>query len=197
MLAQKLSYLLCKYLRKKQIINSSDFDCYVYSFDFVFDLLLFVLSLLIISLFFSTVTPTIVFILTLTPLRMLAGGVHASSRLICSIVSYITYFICILILKTISFTPPFLLLPLGVFFSLCIIFFAPVDTANKRIREHAIRLKYKKRCILTFIFLTPIFVLSFFFWQNTFYIMLFCYIIVLTSQIIGLINNIRLENHNE
>ena len=52
---------------------------YIYCFDFCFDLFLYNLSLLILGIFFHHGWLALVYVFTMSPLKMLAGGMHASS----------------------------------------------------------------------------------------------------------------------
>ena len=70
---------------------------YIYCFDFCFDLFLYNLSLLILGIFFHHGWLALVYVFTMSPLKMLAGGMHASSRGICDIISYLTFCIGIII----------------------------------------------------------------------------------------------------
>ena len=73
---------------------------YIYCFDFCFDLFLYNLSLLILGIFFHHGWLALVYVFTMSPLKMLAGGMHASSRGICANpcnpdISSLLVFLCI------------------------------------------------------------------------------------------------------
>lgn len=90
------NYIVDKFI-ELDIINREDKEIYYYSYQYIIELLLFCFSLLIMSIPLSKVTSTIIFIITVIPLRTFAGGIHAYTKQSCCILSYLMYIICIYI----------------------------------------------------------------------------------------------------
>lgn len=119
---------------------------YIYCFDFCFDLFLYNLSLLILGMFFHHGWLALVYVFTMSPLKMLAGGMHASSRSICDIISYLTF--CIGIIVTIYLPVP-AIQTFPSFWCFCvlliaIIILAPVDTKSHRLTQ---KKKRRLKCL--------------------------------------------------
>lgn len=129
-LSNKISHSIVRSLSKNRKIDPEFADAHQYCIEQFLDLLLFHISLLLLGAFLHRFTLTLVYIVSLTPVKMLAGGAHANSRGLCSFLSYSIF------LGAIFFCPylPFsnrsiliMLLPIEIL----ILYFAPVNHPNK------------------------------------------------------------------
>ena len=103
-ITETLSVKITDIFIDNHVFPSRQRAAYIYCFDFCFDLFLYNLSLLILGIFFHHGWLALVYVFTMSPLKMLAGGMHASSRSICDIISYLTF--CIGIIVTIYLPIP-------------------------------------------------------------------------------------------
>lgn len=98
---QSFSYFISEHLAlslcKKGVIDTKYRNAYTYCFEFIFSNLFFICVILLAGIFFTTPVFSIVFLLTLLPMRSFCGGIHAPNRLLCSVFSYLTYFITYLV----------------------------------------------------------------------------------------------------
>lgn len=69
-ISDKLSHHICDKLLEQEIIQTNTYPYYQYSFDYVLDLILFHCSLLIIGFFLHAPFLSLLYILTLSPLKM-------------------------------------------------------------------------------------------------------------------------------
>lgn len=104
------------------VIDQSDIAIYRYGLEVFLLSLLESISVLVISLMIGNFLETIVYFIVLIPIRMFAGGYHASTRLRCYLLSLVVYGIFTILVK---YFPTSVRLEAGViivFFSLAIIF---------------------------------------------------------------------------
>lgn len=130
--SDKLSFLLANFLYRKGLIEEEHIQYYAYIYNWGIDLFLFFVNLLIIGLFIHKFIPSIIFCIIVSLLRIVTGGTHASTRIICSCISYLYYFVVMILYTYIptSFVKAFM--PEYVIFLVFIVFLSPVDTPNKR-----------------------------------------------------------------
>ena len=145
-ISNKFSHHICDKLLEQEIIQANTYPYYQYSFDYVLDLILFHCSLLIIGFCLHAPFLSLLYILTLTPLKMFSGGAHADTQISCSVISYAIFLIGILITKHHLFA---LHAPISIFvfvtFSFIIFLLSPIDCKNKKIPFEQKR-TYKIRC---------------------------------------------------
>ena len=162
---------------------------YIYCFDFCFDLFLYNLSLLILGIFFHHGWLALVYVFTMSPLKMLAG-MHASSRGICDIISYLTFCIGI-ICHDLSVNPcnpdisSLLVFPVLL---IAIIIRCPVDTKSHRLTQ---KKKRRLKCLTAIysIMLLSLYLIFFnFFRFDSIQIMFFCVIVIWINQLLGRIS---------
>ena len=189
-ISDKLSHHICDKLLEQEIIQTNAYPYYQYSFDYVLDLILFHCSLLIIGFFLHAPFLSLLYILTLTPLKMFSGGAHADTRISCSVISYTIFLTGILITKYHLFSLyPNISIFIFVTISFTIFLLSPVECENKKISPNRKR-TYKKRC--GSVLCIQFFAFLYFIKKNhtdCFSLMTFCVIIILINQIIGMIIN--------
>lgn len=189
-ISNKLSHHICDKLLEQEIIQANAYPYYQYSFDYVLDLILFHCSLLIIGFCLHAPFLSLLYILTLSPLKMFSGGAHADTRISCSVISYTIFLTGILITKHHLFSLyPNISIFIFLTISFAIFLLSPVECKNKKISPNRKR-TYKKRC--GSVLCIQIFAFLYFIKKNhtdCFSLMTFCVIIILINQIIGMIKN--------
>ncbi|MBQ9199041.1 MAG: accessory gene regulator B family protein [Lachnospiraceae bacterium] len=187
-LSEKLSKNITNILIDNSIIDNCQSDAYIYCLDFAFDLIFFNMSLLIIGLFTHSFFLSLLYIITLVPIKMLAGGAHAKNVTSCSIISYIVYILTLISSHIISFIT-YINIPIIILTGIGICILAPVEHINKRY-DAAIKKKIKKYCILNlafiYILLIVMLLLKLYIYCN---LIILCLCIVFFNQLIGLLIN--------
>ena len=135
------NYIVDKFI-ELEIINQEDKEIYYYSYQYIIELLFFCFSLIILSIPLNMLTSTILFIITVIPLRTFAGGIHASTRQACSLLSYTVYIVCIYI-PHFMIELPYVIILILLFVSLILIcIYSPQPDRKKKLSSKDIyRLK--------------------------------------------------------
>lgn len=97
----KMSSMCTCVLLKRNIINESKTSIFIYGFEFFFSTVLSLISMLLISIAFQMTKEGIIFILFFMPIRMSAGGYHASSFGRCFILTNTIFILYLLLCKLI------------------------------------------------------------------------------------------------
>lgn len=189
-ITDKMSESICNTLNHCQIISLEEKEYYLYCFDFALDLFCFHVNLLFIGALFSMPWQTLLYILTMTPTKMFAGGAHAPSRISCSIISYSVFGLTLFAAGYLPYTVPASAMYL-IFSLLTVILclLAPVDSPNKRIPKHQ-RKAYRQRCCTYCLFLIGIHaILNSCGNTKLCFLMLLCLIIIILNQCLGIFIN--------
>lgn len=189
-LSDKISTQICNNLLKHEIIEKDNYPYYQYSFDFVMDLLLFHASLIILGILLNAPFLSLLYIATLSPIKMVSGGAHAGNRISCSFISYTVFLLTILSVQhQVFLLKSYAAAILYATSAILIFLLTPVDSKNKRIPESK-RKSYKKRCLILLSCLSLLFV---FFVRRgcprSFSLMSLCVFTILLNQILGIIIN--------
>lgn len=133
---KSISYNIAQILENQGIIQKEDIDRCRYGLDVLISSILEVFSIFIISAFVGNFFKTLVFFAAFVPLRIYAGGYHASTRLRCFLISIAVYVIFTFILSYLPNkayeTVNILCMLLS---SIAVIAFAPVIHSNKSVNE--------------------------------------------------------------
>ena len=185
-LTKKISIFATDTLVNSGKVDNELRDAYIYSFDYILDFISYVASILIIGGLLHNFVNSIIFLLTLIPLRAFAGGLHASTETKCEVLSYLVFFVVIPLSSLIPYKVVYIL-PVQIITSLIIIIFSPVDNPKKRFDDKT-KLILKKKCII-YICISTIFYLFLLFINHSQYctVVTLCYLIILINQIIGFI----------
>ena len=188
-LARRISIKIVNYMAENNIIPVNEVDFYIYCYEFVLDLLIFNLSVIVLGFLLGHPLLALLYIITLTPTKMLAGGAHANSRSMCSIISY-TITLAVLLATQISFHwNDLILLIIFLLAIISIIIFSPVETPNKKFpAERKRTLKKYSFFYSSFLVLLYLILLYKNFTQYIF-LMTLCVIIIAVNQYIGIIIN--------
>lgn len=192
---------MCSYvaecLTESGAIKETEKEIYSYCFGFLADLIFYNLSILLIGAILGKFQIALLYILIMSPTKMLAGGVHAPTPLICDMVSYGAFLTVMLSVPQIApQISPFLLLLIYFLCYIFIILLSPVSTKNKRYTESQ-KKRLKKYC---FLYLTAVSILYLIFFVNQMPvhcgILSVCAAIILANQILGIVANIKEPHHD-
>jgi len=189
-----LSKKITDTLTVNEIIRPEHTEAYRFCMEYLFDVVIYNVSLIILGALLHRLPLTIIYLLVMTPMKKFAGGAHAPTRLSCSILSYTVYFVTLLFCDTISgrFTTPLtypvaaaLCIALFCLISLFIILMAPVSHVNKPLSQSD-SARLKKWCIRYTAIVSCFYALFIYFKATRFCNMiLICWIIILLNQLIG------------
>lgn len=185
-ISEKLSKKIASELTDRGMLKSEYLDSYAFSLEFLFDMVLFNVSLIIIGAILHRIVPALLFIVTMTPVRMVAGGAHGKSRLSCEIISY-SIFAAVILISSTMIINSVICFAVSVTIASGIVVLSPVDTSGiEKVHEHRTQLR-----TLCLIFCSLIVILEYILIISNYSIgsavIFLCLIIILVNQIIGLI----------
>ena len=137
----KTAVRLAKKLLLLQIITEEVFDIYVYGLELLLSFFFSSSVIVIIGAILGRVIETLVFLLVFALLRSFTGGYHANSYLMCSIVTFSTYGV-VLLLSELFALPLIAYIVLAIFGGVLVLAFVPIEHPNKRISDSQ-KKKYK------------------------------------------------------
>lgn len=143
----RIAVSLSKKLLSSNTISEEMFDIYVYGLELLISSLFSTTVVLLIGILSGCILETIAFLITFILLRSFTGGFHANTYLLCSVVTFSTFSIVLLLSKFVSI-PFYSYLILGVVGLGIITWLAPVENPNKVLTE-----KKKIRCKITSVIL--------------------------------------------
>lgn len=192
-ISNQLSTNLTSLMSEQNIIPKDQKELYAYCFDFVLDILFFNISILLIGFIFKEPFLAVLYIITMTPTKMMAGGAHANSPEACSAISYMIAISSILCAANMPLSSISTQIELPVFFA-CVISIttlAPVDTPNKKF-DTIKHNRLKKNCLLYSCILAVIYLALFHLGYTKYYsIMTICVMIIAVNQYIGIYINLH------
>ena len=100
------------------IIESHFSDAYAYIFDYMFNFILYNLSLLTLGFLFHHPIAVTIYIIITGSLRAVTGGYHCKTRISCYILSYTVFSIYLLTIATIPMISAYILIPIYIILSL-------------------------------------------------------------------------------
>lgn len=185
-ISNKLSNSISSDLSERGLIKEEYRDSYAYCLEFLFDMILFNASLILIGCLMHRTLLSVIFVLTLTPIKMVAGGTHAGSRLSCEILSYAVFIAVILLPSLISLnTLAEFFISLAV--SIAVIVFTPVEVSGRS----AVIANRKRLRVLCIIFCTAALIAEAMLLLNRYAdcadIIFLCLAVIFINQLIGLL----------
>ncbi len=133
-MTHKLAYNISLFLCRKDTIDEEDIDIYTYGFEVLMDSVLETLLLLVSGLLLGCIVETLVFVGAFAVLRSFTGGYHASTKIVCTVMTLSTCVINILISSIMSkYTG--LIMVLGIIGTTVIWICAPKAHANKPLSD--------------------------------------------------------------
>lgn len=183
----QVSQKICTVLADNQVISPESSKCYLYCFDFALDHLLFNTILLITGTLISDFLQAAIYIITMVPPKMFAGGAHAASRIKCSVISFSVFLFVLFITNRMAANTPQEMINWIFFLSVfLILYMAPVDTRNKRIQVCQ-RGLYKQKCMVLCLFLIAIYaIIQYYMCKELYFLIAICVMITALNQIIGM-----------
>ena len=191
-MAHRISVMLRNFIQNNLDLSEEQIIIVQYCFEQLISKLLFVIFLLFFGIITKRYLISIIYLCTIIPLRTLGGGAHASTKRQCILLSYgISIFI-------IFFTPYISEIinkqQLIIIYFLCLIisiYFAPIDTKNKRLdtkKSNSLRGKFRVlSIILTIIYL----LMCYYDIKNPVTTITIAVILFTLSLIVGIIQNRR------
>ena len=143
----RIAVSLSKKLLSCNTISEEIFDIYVYGLELLISSLFSTTVVLLIGILSGCILQTIAFLITFILLRSFTGGFHANTYLLCSVVTFSTFTIVLLLSKFVS-VPFYAYLILAVSGLGIITWVAPVENPNK-----VLTASKKLRCKITSIVL--------------------------------------------
>lgn len=148
MVINKIATRFTNHLLLHNFINKDYFDIYVYGFELIISFLFSTVSILLIGSFVWSIYQTAAFLIVFVLLRSFSGGYHAKTYSMCTIVTFGTYFIVMLLSNYVFVNcwQYLLLAGLGVFILSLV---SPVEHPNKKTSKEQ---KKKHKIISLFLF---------------------------------------------
>lgn len=141
----RLSNRIASKLEEYQIISGTNRALYEYGLRRMFTTILNIITMLVIGALMDMVLYAVIYIVAYIPVRIYAGGYHASSPQRCWAFSSIILFIVLLLLKMIPENTHNVFTLLGM--SIIIVLLSPVDTKSKSLSANE-RKVYRFRTII-------------------------------------------------
>ena len=164
-------------------ISNDDRASYIYCFEYAIDTIIFPLTILLSGFIFNRFIFALLFAVVIIPLKMSAGGAHASTRIMCSILSYSLYFVTLFCYQLLGNIPLTLLNICYIICCVLIMYLSPVDHKNNRLASDA-KHRLKKFCIIYII--STVYTAFVYNDMPEFYLMInACIFIIAINQIIG------------
>lgn len=183
-ISNKLSRVISSDLSDRGLIEKEYRDSYAYCLEFLFDVILFNVSLILIGLILHRTLMSVVYVFTLTPIKTTAGGAHARSRLSCEVISYAVFFTVIL-LPSLIVVDDLVELLFSIAISITIIVLAPVEVSC---RPAVIAKKKTLKCLCG-ILCTLTIIVDIIFLQNGYSdcaeVIFLCLTVTIINQLIG------------
>lgn len=185
-ISNKLSNSISSGLSGRGLIKEEYRESYAYCLEFLFDIVLFNASLILIGFILYRTLLSVIFVLTLTPIKMVAGGAHARSRISCEILSY-TVFVAVILLPALISVNAIIEFLLSVNLVIAIILLTPVEVSG-RTAVISNRTKLRTLCI---IFCTAAIIAEILFIRHGYAdgtdIIFLCLSVIFINQLIGMI----------
>ena len=184
LITKKISDKFAKSLVDNSLISPEFEESYSYCIDFALDLVCFNASLLILGAIFHNFLTALVYIISLVPLKMVAGGAHANTRLACSIISYVSFGLTILLSCVLSLSN-YVIIPIFFISLLGIVTLAPVEHENKRFEAEQKKKLKNLSIVFSNVLTIGFFALLYFGHSKYCLTMTICVVTIFINQLIG------------
>ena len=160
---KSLPKVFSNYMVENSVIKEEDKEIISYGIDLFLSSMLELVSIFIISVFVGNLKETLFFFISFIPLRIYAGGYHASTKLRCYIVSLIIYGIFTLIMTMVPYAYYIKVSLIGTLRSFITIYsLAPIVHNNKSVNSLERKIYKKFSLVISAIESLVIFGLVFF-----------------------------------
>lgn len=124
-------------LRNSQVIGEDENELYRYGFFILFSHIFFFIVTFSFGMLLSITWESILFYIMFTLLRSYAGGIHAKSERVCTILTIFALIISVAEIRLFemigSKDVPFIMLVVG---CVCVLYFSPIDSKEKPLEEN-------------------------------------------------------------
>lgn len=146
-LAQKMT----RWFIQNNFLNEKEYDVYVYYIDSLLAKVFFYTEIVLVAIILCMLPETISYYWGFSTIRYTAGGFHAKTDKACAIISWITYFSSMIVIKNVSHLMPVTLMMacslVLLLFSLVIVLgYAPIEHINKPVPPSK-KARMKKYCV--------------------------------------------------
>ncbi len=188
--------IITKELEKHGYITQEQREFYYYTYDWIIEHTTYYISLILLGILMHLPLPAFVYCFISSSLRFSAGGMHAPSKILCSVISY-AEFIIIMLLLSFNILPTNCILSVILIYTagiIIIIILAPLDHPNKRLsieQKSKLKVSCVKVCLISSILLAFFYFTGLTKCQQTITI---CTIISASDLMLGTLLNRRFQN---
>lgn len=155
---KKTSHRLTEFLIANEAMEKEKQEIYDYGLELLFASFVNLLVVFLIGVVFDRVLETILFIIVFSPIRMFAGGYHASNHFTCGLMFNMFYMCIILIEKHLWNETPLAVMIISSLAVGIIFLLAPVEDNNKPLSKRQVKLFRKTARIIAGTYLVGIIV---------------------------------------
>ena len=130
---EKLSHIITGFINKNGALVGIDEDLCEYG---IYNLLLEIVNIiltLLIGIFTNMLSECLIFTIAYIPLRIFAGGFHAKTPMLCTIISAIILYVNVLLIRRFSENFSCGLFLITIISVVLVLFFAPISSRNKKL----------------------------------------------------------------
>ena len=130
---EKLSHIITCFIKKNGALVGIDEDLCEYG---IYNLLLEIVNIiltLLIGIFTNMLSECLIFTIAYIPLRIFAGGFHAKTPMLCTIISAIILYVNVLLIRRFSENFSCGLFLITIISVVLVLFFAPISSRNKKL----------------------------------------------------------------
>lgn len=150
----RFAKMLSSFFISKALIQEEEREVYDYCFEIMLSTVLNLMVVLFISIITHTIIPTIFYIVSFMIVRKTAGGYHAESHLACLAILVLSYVSFLVLLHILPHTWLKIASIVFVFISGVLVFFlSPIEDHNKPLTEEETK-KFKKKSRITILLLS-------------------------------------------
>lgn len=132
----KLSLLTARSIVRKNGGCKYDLETYQYGFFILYSSLLMFLISTILGVLFKTFIESVVFYFAFLSIRQFAGGYHASTEIRCDVITLLSIFMCLVVIRlTKTYDLQTLLVIASTISAVCIFVLSPLDTPEKPLTD--------------------------------------------------------------
>ena len=164
-----LSQRISKYLYKNSMITADDIELYTYGFFVLLSRVLFLIISTIFGVIFNIATESIVFYILFCFIRSYAGGIHASTELLCTVFTTVSLFLSVLSIKLmLNYSKPEIAFLVYLISLVIVITLSPLDTKEKPLSDNE-KKYFKLKTYVVFIVISLILIIAIFVQKNNFF----------------------------
>ena len=175
----------------KGLIEPQFSDAYTYVFDYMFNFILYNVSLIFIGFILNQPLAAVIYIIITGSLRAISGWYHCKTRISCFLLSYTVFTLYLFLTAITPLISTYILLLIYILGWILIIKISPVAPPNKRFTQ-VIKQTAKKRTYILFIFNSIFTIISLLLhWNKVLFFNDLCLIICVIGLYAGYFSNRR------